>query len=208
MKNSSSRAERFPKNLIRPLPYRIAKASGSEDLLPRSPVHAGARDEVDYGGGASSERWQNPRLILGVCGGSRARVYIGGGETLGNVGHAHIARPSWLQLASCDASVKDSVKCSVFPMQQKDKLGSEVQFRKPWRARVEMSEEEERACGTSLLTHLPSGATPHLICWSTSLLTSHMGLNLAPTSCFCAANKLGCMSHGLTHMGFEISRNF
>jgi hypothetical protein len=33
--------------------------------------------------------------------------------------------------------------------------------------RVETSEEEkeeERACGISLLTHLPSGATPHLIC--------------------------------------------
>jgi hypothetical protein len=66
------------KNLIRPLPYRIAKASGSGDLLSRSPVHAGARDEVDYGGGASSERWQNPRLVSGVCGGSRTRVYIGG----------------------------------------------------------------------------------------------------------------------------------
>jgi hypothetical protein len=38
----------LPKNLIRPLPYRIAKASGFEDLLFRSPVHAG--------GGASSER--------------------------------------------------------------------------------------------------------------------------------------------------------
>jgi hypothetical protein len=48
------------KNLIRPLPYRIAKTSGSGDLLSRSPVHAGARDGVDYGGGASSERWQKP----------------------------------------------------------------------------------------------------------------------------------------------------
>jgi hypothetical protein len=53
------------KNLIRPLPYMITKASGSGDLLSRSPVHAGARDEVDYGGGASSERWQNPRSISG-----------------------------------------------------------------------------------------------------------------------------------------------
>jgi hypothetical protein len=44
------------KNLIRPLPYRIAKASGSGDLLSCSSVHVGARDEVDYGGGASSER--------------------------------------------------------------------------------------------------------------------------------------------------------
>jgi hypothetical protein len=68
----------LPKNLIRPLPYMIAKASGSGDLLSHSPMHAGARDGVDYGGGASSERWQNPRSISGVCGGSRARVYIGG----------------------------------------------------------------------------------------------------------------------------------
>jgi hypothetical protein len=66
----------LPKNLIRPLPYRIAKASGSEDLLSRSLVHAGARDEVDYGGGASSER-QNLDWFQVVCGGSQARVYIG-----------------------------------------------------------------------------------------------------------------------------------
>jgi hypothetical protein len=65
----------LPKNLICPLPYRIAKASGSGDLLSRSPVHAGARDGVEYGGGASSERWQNPRSVSGVCGGSRARVW-------------------------------------------------------------------------------------------------------------------------------------
>ena len=45
----------LPKNLIRPLPYRIAKASGSGDLLSRSPVHAGGRDGVDYSGGASRE---------------------------------------------------------------------------------------------------------------------------------------------------------
>jgi hypothetical protein len=68
----------LPKNLIRPLPYKIAKTSGSEDLLSRSSVHAGARDGVDYGGGTSSERWQNLRSVSGVCGGSRTRVYIGG----------------------------------------------------------------------------------------------------------------------------------
>jgi hypothetical protein len=55
----------LPKNLIRPLPYRIAKASGSGDLLSCSLVHAGARDGVDYGGEASSERWQNPRSVSG-----------------------------------------------------------------------------------------------------------------------------------------------
>jgi hypothetical protein len=67
------------KNLIRPLRYRIAKASGFGDLLSRSSVHASARDEVDYGGGASSERWQKTLdWFRVVCGGSRARVYIGG----------------------------------------------------------------------------------------------------------------------------------
>jgi hypothetical protein len=55
----------LPKNLIRPLPYRITKASGSGDLLSRLPVHTDAQDGVDYGGGASSERWQNPRSVLG-----------------------------------------------------------------------------------------------------------------------------------------------
>jgi hypothetical protein len=65
------------KNLIRPLPYRIAKASGFGDLLSRSPVHVGARDGVDYGGGASSERWQNPRSVSDMCGSIRARVFIG-----------------------------------------------------------------------------------------------------------------------------------
>jgi hypothetical protein len=55
----------LPKNLIRPLPYSITKASGSGDLLSCSPVHAGAPHGVDYGGGASSERWQNPRSVSG-----------------------------------------------------------------------------------------------------------------------------------------------
>jgi hypothetical protein len=53
----------LPKNLIRPLPYRIAKATGSGDLLSQTPVHAGARDEVDYGGGARNEVWRKPRLV-------------------------------------------------------------------------------------------------------------------------------------------------
>jgi hypothetical protein len=46
----------LPRNLIHPLPYRITKASDSGDMLSRSPVHVGSRDEVDYGGGVSSER--------------------------------------------------------------------------------------------------------------------------------------------------------
>jgi hypothetical protein len=45
----------FPKNLISPIPYRIAKVSGSGGLLSRSPVHASVRDEVGCGGNASSE---------------------------------------------------------------------------------------------------------------------------------------------------------
>jgi hypothetical protein len=58
----------LPKNLIHHLPYRITKASGSGDLLSRSPVHAGAQDGVDYRGSASSERWQNPRSVSVVFG--------------------------------------------------------------------------------------------------------------------------------------------
>jgi hypothetical protein len=118
----------LPKNLIRPLPYRIAKASGSGDLLSCSPVYTDARDGVDYGGGASNERWQNPRSVSGVCGGSRAS--------------GPRPRPSRLQQptirerlkpASCDASVKDSVKRSVFLCSKKI---SSAQFRKPRRARI------------------------------------------------------------------------
>jgi hypothetical protein len=145
------------------------------------------------------------------------------------VGHAHVARLSQLQQptireqpepASCDTSVKDLVKPSVFLRSKKISLvprlnsanrgarthrdvSSRVETR-----RASKEEEEERVCGTSLLTHLLSGATPHLIYWSTSLPTSHVGLNLAPTSCLCVAKNLGCISNGLTHMGFEISRNF
>jgi hypothetical protein len=62
------------------------------------------------------------RLVFGVC--SRARVYIDAQRrNPSNMGHIHIARPSQLQQptirerpkpASCDASVKDSVKRLVF----------------------------------------------------------------------------------------------
>ena len=41
------------KNLIRPLPVQDRKDGGSGDLLSHSPVHTDARDEVDYGGGAT-----------------------------------------------------------------------------------------------------------------------------------------------------------
>jgi hypothetical protein len=131
------------------------------------------------------------------------------------MGHAHVARPSRLQQptirerpepASSDAPIKDSVflcskKISSAPRLNSVNRGARIVSRRA-------SEEEEHSCGTSLLTHLPSGATPHLICWSISLPTSHVGLNLAPTSYLCAAKNLGYMSHGLTHMSFEISRNF
>jgi hypothetical protein len=142
-----------------------------------------------------------------MCGGSRARVYIGGAaESPSQLQQPTIReRP---EPARCDASVKDSVKRSVFMCSKKISSAPWLNSANRGARRVvsrRASEEEERACGTSLLTHLPSGATPHLICWCTSVPTFHVGLNLAPTPCLCAANKLGCMSHGLTHMGFEIS---
>jgi hypothetical protein len=68
--------EALPRNLIRPLLYRITKASGPGDLLSHSHVHADAQDGVDYGGGASRER-QNLDWFSSVCGGSRVRVYVG-----------------------------------------------------------------------------------------------------------------------------------
>jgi hypothetical protein len=95
MKSASRRA--LPKNLIRPFPYRIAKASGSGDLLSRLPVHVGARDEVDYNGGASSES-AKPRSVQGVCSGSQAIVYIGAvGKNHSKVGHTHVTCQSRLQ---------------------------------------------------------------------------------------------------------------
>jgi hypothetical protein len=143
------------------------------------------------------------------------------------MGHAHVARLSWLQQptirerhkpASSDASIKDTVKHSVFlcskkissaPRLNSANRGTRAHARCVESRRDERisKEEEEHTSATSLLTHLPSGATPHLICWSTSLPTFHMGLNLAPTSCRCAAKNMDCISHGLTQMGFEISRN-
>jgi hypothetical protein len=142
----------LPKNLICPLPYRIAKASGSGDLLSRLPVHAGAWDGVDYGGGASSDRWQNPRSVQDVCGGSQARVYIGARrKTLRNVGHAHVARPSRLQQpmirertepTSCDVSVKDSVKRSVFLCNKK--ISSAPRLNSANRMRVSCRDERAR----------------------------------------------------------------
>ena len=58
----------LPKNQISPLPYRIARANGSGDLLSRSPVHADDRDRIDYGGGARNEKWQNLDRFNVYCG--------------------------------------------------------------------------------------------------------------------------------------------
>jgi hypothetical protein len=66
----------LPKNLIRPLPYRIAKESGSGDLLSRPPVRAGKRDGVDYGGSASREDDKTLDWFSVYCGGSRIGLYI------------------------------------------------------------------------------------------------------------------------------------
>jgi len=52
----SSRAGRFPKTLFALSRCRIPKAKGSGDLLSHSPVHADARDEKDYDGGATARR--------------------------------------------------------------------------------------------------------------------------------------------------------
>jgi hypothetical protein len=105
-----------------------------------------------------------------------------------------------------------SVKCSVFLCSEKISSAPRLNFANRGARvvtfRVETSEEEEEsACGTFSHSLTKWCNTPRYM-WSTSLPTFHMGLNLALTSCLCAANNLGCMSHWLTNMGFEISRNF
>jgi hypothetical protein len=50
------------KNLIRPLSYKIAKASGFGDLLSHLLMRAGAQDGVDYG--AVQAARGKPRLVL------------------------------------------------------------------------------------------------------------------------------------------------
>jgi hypothetical protein len=127
-------------------------------------MHADARDEVDYGGGISRER-QNLDWFQIVCGSSRARVYIGAAEeNPSNMGHAHVAHPSRLQQltirerpepTSCDASIKDSVKRSVF-LCSKDNLGSEAQFRKPRRARASRRVETSERGGGARVWHFSS----------------------------------------------------
>jgi hypothetical protein len=68
-----------------------------------------------------------PRLVSGVCGGSRARVYIGAQRrNPSNVGHAHVARPSRLQQSMIQRRIVHQRLSQTlgFPVQQKDKLGS------------------------------------------------------------------------------------
>jgi hypothetical protein len=121
------------------------------------------------------------------------------------MGHAHVARPSRLQQptiqerpepASCDASVKDSIKRSVFLCSKKVSsaprlnsanrgararvVSSRVESRRDERAR-----RRRRSARVALLFSLTYQVVqhPHLIYWSTSLSTFHVGLNLAPTTC-------------------------
>ena len=55
-KKTSSRAWRFPKTQFSLSRCRITRANRSGDLLSRSPVHGGARDGVNYEGGAATRR--------------------------------------------------------------------------------------------------------------------------------------------------------
>jgi hypothetical protein len=141
------------------------------------------------------------------------------------MGHAHVARPSRLQQptiwerpesVSCDAFVKDSVKRSVFLCSKNISSAPRLNYANRG-ARARRVETGERGGGGGArVWHFSShsltkwcNTPPYMLpCWSMSLPTFHMGLNLAPISCLCAAKNLGCMSHGLTHMGFEISQKF
>jgi hypothetical protein len=69
-----------PKYLIRRLPYNIIKTNRSGNLRSRSLVHDDGRDGVDYGGGASSERLQNPNLCVRCV--SATRIFRPAQQTL------------------------------------------------------------------------------------------------------------------------------
>jgi hypothetical protein len=148
-------------------PHRIAKASGSEDLLSCSLVHAGARDGVDYGGDASRKRqkilttWATP------------------------ISHTQVGYNSpWSWSDPNRLAVTRSYKTRFFLSIKKisSTRGQSTQHDRYARASSRASEEEEEClCNIPILTHLPSGWTPHLICWSTSLPIFHVKLNLAST---------------------------
>ena len=62
MKTLEQSRRALPKNLIRPLPVQDLEDGGSGDLLFRSPVHADARDGLDYDGGAAAKKRQNSKF--------------------------------------------------------------------------------------------------------------------------------------------------
>ena len=62
MKNLEQSRQALPKNLIRPLPVQDLEDGDYGDLLSRLPVHADARDGLDYDGGTAAGKRQNSRF--------------------------------------------------------------------------------------------------------------------------------------------------
>jgi hypothetical protein len=77
VKTLSSLVKRFPKILFALSRCRIPKVKGSRDLLSRSPVHAGARKEEGYGGGAIVRRGKILAHLDLSSGGGQWVIYIG-----------------------------------------------------------------------------------------------------------------------------------
>jgi hypothetical protein len=143
------------------------------------------------------------------------------------VGHAHVARPSQLQQpmirersepASCDASVKYSVKRSVFLCSKMISSALRLNFTNRG-ARVVMcrveSRRDERGGGARVwhfsshsLTKWCNTPSYMLVYISPNFLC---GTKLSSHLLLLCSQQLGLHvtdSHGFTHMGFEISRNF
>jgi hypothetical protein len=141
------------------------------------------------------------------------------------MGHAHIARPSRLQQptirerpepASCDASVKDSVKRSVFLCTKKissaprlNSANRSAHAHRDVSCRVESRRASERG-GGACVWHFSSHSltkwcnTPHYMLVYISP-NFPCGTKLSPHPLPLCSQQLGLHSHGLTHMGFEIS---
>jgi hypothetical protein len=137
------------------------------------------------------------------------------------LGYAHVARPSRFQKPTIQerpklTSFDMSIKHSLFPKQQKDKLCLRLNPLNTsvtcmlWRFELRWaSEDKERIYIYHSYSHdIPSSGTTTLyICCSTILATFYVGLNLALHSSLYTSKNLGSISRELAHMGFEFYKN-
>jgi hypothetical protein len=153
-----------------------------------------------------------------VCGGSQARLYIcAAEENPSNVGHAHVARLSQLQQPAIwersePTTVTRPLKTlsnSVILWSKKISSARDSILQTAARACHDVSCRDERGGGACVSMWYSYSHSLTKWCKTPPYMLIYIppnflcGLNLAPTSCLCAAKTWVA-----SHMGFEISRNF